>query len=64
MPLHTCRYQVFDAYGHSQVDLTGLSVVPHITYTSATTLSTDVSPATHPFIHAQLNTMHSPTLML
>ena len=40
-----CRYQVFDAYSHSQVDMTGVSVVPHITYTlqQPTTKSSQVS---------------------
>ena len=43
-----CRYQVWDAYSHSQVDLTSLTVVPHITYTSATTQSSaDVSSNIH-----------------
>ncbi|DBA74581.1 TPA: hypothetical protein ACH3X2_009453 [Trebouxia sp. C0005] len=37
--LLSIAYQVWDAYGHSQVDLTSLSVVPHITYTSPITLS-------------------------
>ncbi|DBB14474.1 TPA: hypothetical protein ACH3X3_004761 [Trebouxia sp. C0006] len=37
--LLSIAYQVWDAYSHSQVDLTSLTVVPHITYTSATTQS-------------------------
>ena len=32
-----CRYQVWDAYSHSQVNLTGVTVVPHLTYVSPTT---------------------------
>ena len=44
--MRDCRYQVFDAYSHSQVDLTGVSVVPHLTYISgqpASQTSADVS---------------------
>ncbi|KAL0035306.1 hypothetical protein WJX77_000193 [Trebouxia sp. C0004] len=37
--LLSIAYQVWDAYSHSQVDLTGVSVVPHITYTSPITQS-------------------------
>ena len=45
--MHDCRYQAFDAYSHSQVDLTGVSVVPHLTYISGQPTSqktADVSP--------------------
>ena len=47
MPLLGCRYQVWDTYSHSQVDLTALTVVPHITYTlqQPTNQPSDVSCA-------------------